>query len=195
MMVYLVVYDRNAFVLSEKLSLSIQNYIDDHYVEEHAVLYRRTENSNRLDRDRHVLNQCEPSPAAWAPMPKKPGRNLDDLVIRLEESFTQMLLRLIDEKGMTDVETYKKANIDRKLFSKIRSDLHYCPRKTTVIALGIALNLSLDEMLDLLSKAGYTLSHSSRFDVIIEFFIQHGNFDILEINEALFYYDESLLGA
>ena len=191
MRVYIVIFDKAAYKISEKLFSDIAEYIDDNYVDEHTD-YRRENMRMNAPMQASVglfeADLCE----------CKAMLSDDDLDAKLKqivESFSQMLLRKIDEKGMTDAECYKKANIDRKLFSKIRSDVHYKPSKPTAIAFAISLELSLEETEDMLKKAGFALSHSNKFDIIIEYFISKGNYNIFEINEALFAFDQSLLGA
>ncbi|MGI6617457.1 MAG: macro domain-containing protein [Saccharofermentanales bacterium] len=127
-------------------------------------------------------------------VPVKTVTPLEDLVGNLDEPFSEMLLRLIDAKEMTDVEVYKRANLDRRLFSKIRSNRAYMPSKRTAISLAVALKLSLDETNALLKRAGYALSHAVKLDVIVEYFIANGKYDIFKINQVLFEYDQPLLG-
>lgn len=120
--------------------------------------------------------------------------SLEEAVGRLGESFRQRLLRMIDERGMTDPEVYKRANLDRKLFSKIRSIKNYTPRKRTILALAVAMQLNIDDTRDLLASAGYALSNSSRTDLIVSFCIDNGIYDIFEVNALLFRFGEPVLG-
>ena len=188
MMVYIVIFDKKAYQISGKLFSDITEYIDDRYVDEYTDYRRESMRMNMPMASVMAADLCE-SKAIFE------EGSLDEKLKQIDESFSQMLLRKIDEKGMTDAQCYKKANIDRKLFSKIRGDVHYKPSKTTAIAFAIALELSLDETEDMLKKAGFALSHSNKFDIIIEYFIAEGNYNIFEINEALFAFDQSLLGA
>ena len=126
--------------------------------------------------------------------PQVRRESLENQLSHLDESFAATVLRLIDERGFSDVEVYKRANMSRQLFAKIRKDAGYRPTKRTACALAVALGLNLKDALALLSRAGFTLSHSSKFDVIIEYFLVHNVHDIFQINEALFAYDQPLLG-
>ena len=120
--------------------------------------------------------------------------DLGELLRNLDAGFSETLLRLIDRTGKKDSEIYKKANVDRKLFSKIRNNLEYRPSKTTALAFAFALELDLEETKDFISRAGFALSHSSKFDVIIEYFLTTGNYNVFELNEVLFAYDQPLIG-
>jgi len=208
MLVYIVVFDKRAFQISEKLFADITAYIDDKYVDTHFAFSRSRRDEwgeSTLLAETHILSDEEetadlstptaPSAPYQQAMMMPTTASLEDVVKRIDESFSEMLLRKIDEKGMTDSQCYKKANVDRKLFSKIRNDIHYHPSKPTAIAFAIALELSLDDTRELLQKAGFALTRSSKFDIIIEYFIKNGNYNVFEINEALFAFDQSLLGA
>jgi O-acetyl-ADP-ribose deacetylase (regulator of RNase III) len=195
MKVYIVIFDKTAYKISEKLFSDIAEYIDDNYVDEHTD-YRRERSRMNYPCQSVMIGSAQPEYLDLCECKAMaPKEDLDAKLKQIDESFSQMLLRKIDEKGMTDAECYKKANIDRKLFSKIRSDVHYKPSKPTAIAFAISLELSLDDTEDMLKKAGFALSHSNKFDIIIEYFISKGNYNIFEINEALFAFDQSLLGA
>lgn len=183
--VYLVIFDRVSFAVSKDLLGAVESYIDENYVDTHRVHLREL-----LDVESQAM-----SDAIMAPSPADIPDGFDYIIDELDEPFNTTLLRLIDAKGKTDAEVYKRANIDRKLFSKIRTGKGYTPSKRTILALAIALELTLEETDDLLERAGYALSHSQKFDVIVEFFILNRKYDIFEINEVLFKYDQPLLGA
>ena len=187
MTVYIVIFSRTAYQIGSKLFADIAEYVDDHYVDAHTDSRR-----DRLRRMSVLEGRALSAGAAAAPMAVG---GLDSLLTHLDAGFSETLLKLIDRSGKKDSEIYKKANVDRKLFSKIRNNPDYKPSKATAIAFAIALELNLDETRDLVARAGYALSASSKFDVIIEYFIRQKKYDIFEINEALFAFDQSLLGA
>ena len=191
MTVYIVIFDRAAYQISGKLFADIAEYIDDHYVDEHTDSYRerlRMENMPRACED-IVLS------IAMGVDEMLSDEALELMLDELDAGFSETLLKLIDRTGKKDSEIYKKANVDRKLFSKIRNNPDYKPSKATAIAFAIALELDLEETKDFIGRAGFALSRSSKFDVIIEYFIKNKRYNVHEINMYLFDYDQSLLGA
>ena len=214
MKVILVVFDRKAMELSEGLVGGIEQFIDDHAVSELRARERR-QGSEELYRRRPfreeetlLLESIAFAPEPWdeakedilppaavgSPMPDIAGKSLDEVLGSAEESFQQRLLELIDESGMDDVAVYKKANIDRKVFSRIRCKPDYKPKKKTAVAFAIALELDLPTMTDLLARAEIALSPNNRFDLIITYFVSKRIYDIYEINAALFKYGQPILG-
>lgn len=177
--VYIVVFDKKSFGFSSKIAANIKQYIDDNYVE------AKTAHFSYASR-RDIFEECKELNQMAMP--------LSDIAFdQLEDTFSERLIRLIDKAGKSDVEIYKKANIDRKLFSKIRSNKDYHPKKETAISFVFALELSLDEAKDLLLTAGYAISNSSKFDLIIKYHLENKIYDINEINAALFEFDEQVL--
>ncbi len=263
MYVYLVMYDRQSFVLSEKLVEKVESYIDDCYVqsresyrhlraEESAILYpRQSEQSMGFNQNipdnvegstlnspntmsKHIgtlgitshPGKQKSSPKATQKAPESDAgslkavpplqsiphpsaqmasqqmskeaqsdADLSDMLKHMDETFSESLLRRIDEKGKKDSEVYKRANVDRRLFSKIRANKNYKPTKQTAVAFCIALELPMEETDDLLARAGYVLTHTNEFDIIVEYYIKKHNYDIFELNEMLFQYDQPLLGS
>lgn len=185
--VYLAVFDKESFEVSKKLLGEVKSYIDEHYITADQNYTQRRSDAAGIELCELKISHSRIDPQGLRPC-------LEDVIDNLDEPFSETLMRLIDSTGKTDVLVYKRANIDRKLFSKIRTGRGYMPGKRTVIALAVSLELTLDQTKDLLARAGYALSGSRIFDVIVEYFIVNGKYDIYEINEVLFKYDQSLLG-
>ena len=198
MQIYLVVFNQEAYRLSEKLFQGVASFIDQHYVE------RREQEEYRLGsvRQRRPLPpRCLETEASdgmlWeAVTAPYPGElSLEEVLLQEDVGFTETLLRLIDRSGKKDSEIYKKANLSKQHFSKIRNNPHYQPTKSTAIALALALELDLNETKDLIGRAGFALSNSSKFDLIIRYFIQKRKYNVVEINLALYEFDQPLLGS
>lgn len=228
MLVYLVVYDKNAFGISKKIFYEVKSYIDDNYV---AVQYK----NNRADAgQRPRYYQSEPSPQCYseasvnmpaspsidyqtpppkycspklaseeqvvsAPMPmpssSAPSLSLDEMLKNMDKGFADTLFSYIDQKGLTDVECYKRSNVDKKTFSKIKCNKYHRPSKITAISFAIGMKLNLEETNHLLSTAGFCLSKSNMFDVIINYFVTTGNYEnIFDVNEVLYQFDQVTLG-
>ena len=201
MQIYLVVFDRTSFKLSEKLFQSIVSYIDENYVEAYeAATYDVRENIRSYRRRRRDVEICESSAVLYEPLPCAPmsiskAASLEDMLKQTDAGFAETLLNLIDKTGKKDSEIYNRANVSRQHFSKIRNNPDYRPTKPTAIAFAIALELDIEQTKDLIGRAGYALTNSSKFDVIIRFFIESGNYNMMDINTALFEFDQNLLGA
>lgn len=179
MMVYLVVFDKTAYALSEKLFKTIETFIDEKYAEENMVIQRQ---------------QREDQRRSYTRIFQRKDKSLVHMLHNVDITFSEALLQWIIKKRKTEPEVYKKANMDRKLFSKIKNNKNYHPSKRNAVALAVGLELSLAETKELIGKAGYALTHSSKFDIIIEYFISQGNYDVFEINEVLFAFDQPLIG-
>ncbi len=210
MQIYLVVFGKEAFALSEKLFKSVSSYIDENYIR-NKTIDEYGEKGEYLFRRRMYDKRKPDSPAtanvACSVLPVETYQDVtigdlpvaeeewSDLLSELDAGFSETLLHLIDQTGKKDSEIYQKANVDRKLFSKIRNNMDYKPSKATALAFAFALELNLDETKDFIGRAGYALSHSSKFDVIVEYFLVNRNYNIFEVNNVLVEFDQPLLGA
>lgn len=216
MEIWLVVFDGDSFLLSEKLFRDVASYIDENYVEQ--ALHRQYGREPREERLRRIREDCRGNvpPESWgytqekrgsvvegmpearaprrAPLPPQSAKSMDVMLEELDAGFSETLLKLIDRSGKKDSEIYNRANVSRQHFSKIRNNPAYKPTKATAIAFAIALELDMEQTRDLLGRAGYALTRSSKFDVIIMYFIEHRNYDLYDINTTLYEFDQSLLG-
>lgn len=208
MQIYLVVFDKSAYKLSEKLFHGVASYIDEHFVDlceqaavtENLRSFRRHRRAERMEicEDRAILEPefLSAGMATMAPSMAAPKElTLEDSLKEADAGFSETLLSLIDKTGKKDSEIYKKACISKQHFSKIRNNPHYQPTKPTAIAFALALELDLEATYDLIGRAGFTLSKSSKFDLIIRYFIEHKEYNVVAINVALYEFDQPLLGS
>lgn len=197
--VYLVVFHRDVFQLSSQLFDDIKSYIDDNYAgarawEECTTLTFTASPRFRRPPDCQKTQSLPPELPACASVGHS-APSLTELLAKTDAGFTETLLKLIDRSGKKDSEIYKRANISKQHFSKIRKNPDYKPTKATAVAFAIALELDLAQTKDLIGRAGFALTNSSKFDVIIMYFISRKNYDLFDINAALFEFDQTLLGA
>lgn len=208
MTVYIVVFTGDTVELGGKLFSRVVSYIDDVYVSEHYDANVEAQRSRRfmdiapaaakgLFRRAHREDTARNETLFDGEMelaPPPQAASLEEMLGTVDEGFTQMLLRKIDEKGITDAACYKRANVDRRLFNKIKNNPAYRPSKQTALAFAIALELPMNEAKELLMKAGYALTHSSKADIVVEYCIMTGNYNLIEINQVLFRLDLQPLG-
>lgn len=188
MTVYIVVFDKQSYQINNFMFNRVKRYIDDRYVDENNLQrrFRGWDENCASEMVCYSMRSCQIS------FPQK--TTLEDMIARMDDNFAVTLLKLIDVKGLSDVECYKKANVSKQTWWKIMNEKDYKPSKNTVIAFAIALELSFEETQSLLSTVGFTLSHSSKFDIIIEYFLKNKIYDIFQINETLFEFDQVCLG-
>jgi len=189
MLVYIVLYDKESYEVSRRVFSDVQSFIDDNYVKDNASLIRR-------------FTACEAFPSASPQREAALGKckvsyclSLDDMIDDMDCGFAETLFSYIDKKGISDVECYKRSNVDKKTFSKIKCNKDYKPSKITAVSFAIGLRLNIDETNHLLNTVGMSLSQSNLFDVIIKYFILSGDYEtIFDVNEVLYKFDQSLLG-
>lgn len=199
MEITLVVYDRRLYRIDPGTEKKVDRYLNSHFTgrmrPQAKNFYAEHEDLlQSIGYAREASPSSAPAPMPMAPYSHAPAASLADQLRAMDESFSDAVLRLVDARGMTDAQCYKRANISKQVFSRLRSNRHYKPSKSTALALAVALELELEETRSLLEKAGMTLSHSLMMDVIVEYFIRQKQFDVMVINETLYQYDQPLLG-
>ena len=193
MEIFLVVFDQRAYRLSEQLFRDVESYIDQHFVDTcEAAVYG---SGRRIRRRRDAERLCEKNAVAEMMPCARPSLSLDEFLKARDAGFTEKLRELIARRGMKNSAVYKRANISKQHFSKLINDPDARPTKPTAIALALALELNLAETRDLIGRAGYALTNSSTFDLIIRYFIENKQYNVVEINIALYEFDQSLLGS